>query len=143
MAIDNTKGEIKLVRGSGPPILTIESEIVKIADRLYLLTLSYRPTLPVVAEVIGVDLTRRLVRFQVVNGHEVVYSADGSYKHGESYALFSTQEHARNCALHRCDKAIKEAEQKADAAIEDLKKVKALRARMAKWPTDETNGDRA
>jgi hypothetical protein len=141
VAIDNTRGEIKMVRGSGPPILTVEGESVAIADVLFPLSVSrFAPSLPLTATVIGIDLTRRTVRLQVIGGREILYCAESSNGR-DSYFLFGTADLARHNAVTNITKAVASKEEAADRAIDELEKTKRLLSAAEQWsPTDGTNG---
>ena len=133
MAIDNTTGEVKLVRGSGPPILTVEEHPIGITDTVYGVNANaWSPTLPMQCRVIGIDLTRRTVRLQVVNGREIVYSADDAQKSQVAF-LCESAETAKKQAIAVAQKAVKMAEQKADAALVDLEKAKTLLSKAQAW----------
>lgn len=135
--IDHTTGEVKLVRGSGPPVLTIEGEVVGISDRLYVVTPShYRQGPPKAGVVIGIDLTRRTVRLQIVGGQEVVYSADGGGRDGQFW-LYSSADKARRQALVLCDECIRSAEREADRCLERLETSKRERSAVERWREPE------
>lgn len=130
---DHTKGEIKLVRGSGPPITTVEGEAVQIEQTVYLLGGNvWSPSLPRRAEVIGIDLTRRVVRLRLHDGKEALYTAlkDGDR---EDYWIFSTQENARHNAIRICESAVKYAETQADEAIQKLESAKERLSKAKSW----------
>lgn len=137
--IDNTKGEVKLVRGSGPPILTVDGDVIEIAARVFILRHDhYRRELPLSAEVIGIDLTRRTVRLQIVNGKEYLYSADNSGKSfsGDAWIFTRWQSAKVNC-LSEHKKAVADAERRADEAIATLEKAKNDLATASHWTGEE------
>lgn len=136
--MDHTKGEIKSVRGSGPPILTIEGEAVVIGALLFLLEPhDYAPRQPHAVRVIGIDLTRRTVRLQVVGGKEMLYVADGNG--GSTSWIFSTSDNARRNAVACCQKAVKRCEEAADQAIGKLETAKSRLSEMERWEPRESD----
>jgi hypothetical protein len=131
---DHTKGEVKYVRGSGPPILDVEGNPVEINAAVYVLAgNSYRPALPLAARVIGIDLTRRTVRLQVVGGREILYTADGGARGEGAYWLFGTADLARHNAERVAQAGVKRAEEAADRAIAALEDAKVALRHAEQW----------
>lgn len=137
--IDNTKGQVKQMRGSGPPILTVEGNAVGIEAIVYVLpAVSYASygaaKMPATAQVIGIDLTRRTVRLQVLGGREILYCAthDQDGRDG-SYWMFSTDGVARRHSIRQCEETVKRAEKEADTAIERLERCKADLQDAEQW----------
>lgn len=133
MAIDNTTGEVKLIRGSGPPILTVEQHVIKITDTVYGVRSNvWSPSLPMQCQVIGIDLTRRTVRLQVINGREVIYCADNTAKSAVDF-LFESAKNAKNQAIAIAKKSVTQAEKKADDALLELEKAKTFLSKAQSW----------
>ncbi len=135
MAIDNTKGEIKYVRGSGPPILAAGGDAVHIDQTVYVLEHGrYQARLPQRAQVIGIDLTRRMVRLQLESGKELLYSANAR-PHGPDgdFWIFSSAGHAKANAVKFCGDAVRDAEKRADQAIADLERQKETLSIAEAW----------
>lgn len=134
---DQTKGEIKHMRGSGPPILTIEGNAVFISQILFVVNAShggpYSPgRLPMTAEVIGIDLTRRTVRLQVIGGRELLYAATSDSNSG-NYWIFESADGARRNSVHMAEQSVKAAEKSADEAIDRLERCKAAVKSAEEW----------
>lgn len=136
MAEDNTRGEIKYLRGSGPPILSAEGETTTIDQIVYVVGAERygQVDTPHSAQVIAIDLTRRTVRLQVLGGREILYCATGSDGgRNAAYWLFTTIERARICAVRKAEEAVQRAEKAADEAIKRLEDVKAKLADCEQW----------
>ena len=141
--MDNT-GQIKHVRGSGPPMLSVEGESIGINDLLYASVSNSWSTVrpPLACRVIGIDLTRRMVRLQVIGGKEIVYVADSNNKgHGDAnYYLFSEPMRAKQHAVSLHEDDVTRTTRAADDKIDDLEKAKSKLAECERWEPLQDDG---
>lgn len=133
MALDNSTGEIKQIRGSGPPMLTVEKKELDVPSTVYVLMMGHnKPGVPQEAEVIGLDLTKRTIRVQIVShGKELVISAEVSS--GATYWVFATAECAKFNATRACEAAIAAQEKRIDESLKSLESLKAELSHVKAW----------
>jgi hypothetical protein len=124
---------VQLVRGSGPPMLTVEGNEIAVADRLWTLAWSsWSPRLPVLATVIGIDLTRRVVKFQTDTGQEFSWTPLPNNR-TEDMRIFTDVRTAKLNCVKLYAEAIKKAEHEADRAIANIERAKKEKAAAEKW----------
>lgn len=130
------KSEIQLVTGKGPPILSFEGESLAVGQIVYVLKPNryHKTSMPQTAQVTAIDLTRRTVRLQVVNGKELLYCAIESSNGGTSdYWICHSDETARQNVVRWSQEYVSVAEKKADTAIEELEDAKARLSTAREW----------
>lgn len=140
---DNT-GHIKHVRGSGPPMLAVEGGSISINDLVFAIAANRwsGASTPLACRVIGIDLTRRMVRLQVIGGKEIVYVADSNNRgqRDANYFLFAEPMRAKAQAVKSHEDEVTRATRAADDKIDDLEKAKSKLAECERWEPLQDDG---